>query len=118
MIIAKFTTPFEVHRNVWTQVMVNGKQVDRTVEAVELPFNGYKQQATAEYAQAYNLTLSKAYTVWCPLSAKVAEGDTVVADEVQYTVRARREYKDGCNPHAELAVEMIGVIESEPDGSS
>jgi len=114
MILDKFKTTFTVKKKVWTKVTVNEKEVDRTVEVDGDSFKGYLQQATAEYAQYFNLTMTKGYSLWCPVSADVFEGDTIYQDETAYLVRARQDFKDGDNPHTQLAVELIGV---EQDGS-
>jgi hypothetical protein len=108
MILEKFKTTFTVKKKVWTIVTMNNKQVDRTTEVDGDSFNGHLQQATAEYAQSYNLSLTKGYSLWCPLSANVFEGDIIHQDGTAYTVRARQDYRDGDNPHAQLAVELIG----------
>lgn len=109
MIAKKFTTLFGISRKVWTMKTVGSTQVDIAEEQEVGSFSGYIQSATAEYAQYMGLSLTKGYTVWCPLLTTVAEGDTIVADAVAYQVRARQEYRDSTNPHAQLAVEMIGT---------
>jgi hypothetical protein len=114
MLSNRFTTTFTVKKKVWTKVTVGSKEVDRTIEIDGASFKGYLQQATPEYAQSFNLTMTKGFSLWCPLSADVFEGDTIYKGETAYTVRARQNYKDGCNPHAQLAVELIGI---ENDGS-
>ena len=114
MIRERFKTTFTTKKKVWTKVTVGEKEVDRTAEIDGTPFKGYLQQATPEYAQYFNLTMTKGYSLWCPLSADVFEGDTVYKGETAYLVRARQDYRDGDNHHAQLAVELIGV---DDDGS-
>jgi hypothetical protein len=108
MIQEKFNTRFDVLRQVWGVQIINGIDVDIATEQAVHTFYGYKQQATAEYAQYTGLTTTKGYSVWCPVQAQVYEGDTIVADGIAYQVRARQDYQDGTSPHAQLAVEMIG----------
>jgi hypothetical protein len=114
MINNKFQTTFTVKKTVWTKVTVGSKEVDRTVEIDGASFTGLLQQATPEYAQYNAMTMTKGYSLWCPTSADVFEGDTIYKGDVAYLVRARQDYRDGDNPHAQLAVELIGV---EYDGS-
>jgi hypothetical protein len=109
MIAIKMTTPFSILRTVWGVQSVGGKDVDIADEQTVGTFNGYIQQATPEYAQYMGINVAKGHSVWCPLSTQVSEGDTISADGVQYQVRARIDYRDGDNPHAQLAVEMIGT---------
>jgi hypothetical protein len=114
MITQHYTTPFEITRNQWVKVTIGDKEIDQTAEVVVGSFNGHLQQATAEYAQYNGLSLSKGYTVWCPLTTKVGEGDTITTNGIQYLVRARKELLVGDNQHLQLAIELIG---KEKDGS-
>jgi hypothetical protein len=114
MLSNRLTITFTVKKKVWTKVTVGSKEVDHTVEIDGAGFKGYLQQATPEYAQYFNLTMTKGYSLWCPLSSDVFEGDTIYDGQVAYLVRARQDYRDGENPHAQLAVELIGI---ENDGS-
>lgn len=108
MITSKFTTTFTLKRTTWSEVLINGKTIKKTVEADGDSFLGYIQQADAEYAQYNNLTTTKGYSVWCAIGTGVAEGDTIYNDNIAYEVRAKQTFIDGCNPHIQLAVELIG----------
>jgi hypothetical protein len=73
--------------------------------ASNLNFFGHIQQANAELTQSLGLTFTKAFSVWCPLSTDVLEGDEIVGDGGTFVVKAIKNLSIGLNKHKQLFVE-------------
>lgn len=115
MIENKFTTEFSVYRPTWSIKMIEDEVIDVNEEELAGTFNGYIQQATADYIQSLGLTMTKPHIVWCGVETDVVSGDVIKADGV-YSVRAKQINNDGVNAHCELIVEQTS--EDAPDESS
>lgn len=113
MIAEKFTTTFSIRRKQWVDMEIGEKTVKQTMETEVGTFKGYIQQASGEYVQFLNLSITKGYIVWCPLGTSVSEGDVIYKGDLAYTVRNKQVNNDGCNGHIQLGVELIG----KEDGS-
>jgi hypothetical protein len=70
-------------------------------------FYGHIQPLQAELAETMGLTFTQAFTVWCPVTSNVQEGDEIEAGGVIYNVKAKQthNYAPGAqNRHLELIV--------------
>lgn len=101
-----YNTSFTIKRASWT-TDVDGNPY--STEATTTIFSGHIQQADPELVQNLGLTLSKTFSVWCPLSTAVLESDTIVAGANTYSVKAVMEYANGNNAHKELIVQKDDV---------
>lgn len=97
-----YVTAFTAKRMVWT-TDVNGNEFSQL--ASTLAFNGHIQQSSMELAQSLGLAFTKTFTVFCPLTTDVSEGDQLVSGAYTYTVRAKHEFANGDNKHLELICE-------------
>lgn len=95
-----YVTSFTAKRMVWA---TDGSGNQYSALADSAPFSGQVQQSSMELAQSVGLTFTKAYTIWCPFSTDVNEGDQLVSGLYIYTVRSRQEFGNGDNKHLELA---------------
>jgi len=109
MISDFFTTSFTVKRPTWK---TDGQDNEYTEKEEAGAFLGHLQQAQAELVQNLGLSFTKAYSVWCAFGTDVKEGDTIVAGDVSYSVRAKRDHMVGSNEHVELVVELDEVAEA------
>lgn len=113
MIGRLFNRTFTVKRQVASVV----DDVDVLSEEVQGTFKGHLQQASPEFAQSLGFTMTKTFSVWCPLETDVQDGDVLEVDEKVYAVKGVQE-NDNCHQsHKELVVELYGVIESEDSSS-
>lgn len=110
MISKFYTENFDIKRQQWTIVEVDGVDIDKSEEFVSSSFKGYKQQSNAEYAQSLGLQMTKPHIIWCPLSTLVSEGDTLEGDDGVYEVKAKQINRDGKNGHLELICEFVGGL--------
>lgn len=102
-----FTTAFTINRAVW-DTDVDGNDFSEEEEAGT--FNGHRQQASAELSQNLGLSFTKSFTIWCPVETDVKEGDTIIAEDGSYSVRAIQVNDIGGNTHKQLVVELDSVI--------
>lgn len=109
----KFKTQFDIYRQVWQKVDINGVEVDRSEEVLEDTFKGYRQQGhggnnNPEYFQSLGLDISKSFVIWCSECVEVTEGDVLRSKFGTDKVRMVQTNLDGRNPHKQLLVEHIG----------
>lgn len=98
-----YITPFTVKRASWTE---DGEGNKQSAEITITTFSGHIQQANAELVQSLGLTLTKSFSVWCPLNTDVLEGDTLEASSGLYSVKAKQRNAVGDNKHLELIVQL------------
>ncbi|MEQ9135756.1 MAG: hypothetical protein RLO51_11145 [Thalassobaculum sp.] len=110
MISRHFTTTYSVTRSEWT---TDGEGNPYSTEESVGTFPGHIQQARAELVQNLGLTLTKSFTVWCPVDADVKAGDTITDGTTTYSVRAAQLWSLGTNPHLKLIVEQDDVEADE-----
>lgn len=79
-------------------------------------FKGYIQQASPEYVLSLGLTITKPHLIWCPLDTDVKEGDVVLCDLGELSIRGVQLNRDGVNKHKELVAEHFELAD-EPVGS-
>lgn len=106
-----YTTPFTVLRPTWSTDIEGGFSYSELVAGTS--FSGHLQQASAALVQSLGMSLTKTFTVWCPISTNVVEGDVIEADSIRYTVRAIMRNAIGDNAHLELVVELTEVTSDE-----
>lgn len=98
MISRFYTTAFTVKRQTWSG--------DSSALVTQSSFSGHLQQGAPEnYQQFEGLKFSKAYTIWCPSTTNVQEGDRLSEGSNTYDVRFVINRNVGANGHLELIVE-------------
>lgn len=103
MIEEFFTTLFTITRPIWKIDNLNNSYSE---EEVITTFSGHIQQASAELAQNLALSFSKTYSVWCPVSTNILEGDTITTTTQIFSVRAIIDNAIGDNKHKQLVVQL------------
>lgn len=97
-----FTESIAVTRMVWSG--------NTSSETAGVTFKGHVQQARPETAESIGETWSKVFSIWCPLSTDVSEGDklTIAAGNYAdtYNVQQIQKNATGDNAHLELVVTL------------
>lgn len=100
MISEYYTTEFTVMRMSWSADSAGLEEAGT--------FSGHLQQARPELTQQLGLAMTKTFSIWCDEETDVLEGDSIVAGEITYTVRAiQNNGFVGKNQHLELIVEKM-----------
>lgn len=95
-----FTTTFTLSRQTWS-----GESSSLVSQGT---FSGHIQQGTPENMQEnLGFRFSKAFTIWCPATTNVQEGDRLVAGSANYDVRFAINRNIGSNGHIQLIVEKL-----------
>jgi hypothetical protein len=102
MISDFFTENFTVRRAVWLEDF-GGQYSEETIVG---SFKGHKQQASPELIQNLGLSLTKSFSVWCPVDSDVLAGDTLLSGQEQFSVSAVQLNNIGSNRHKELIIEL------------
>jgi len=109
MISDFFTTLYVVKRSAWS-TDEEGNPYSGEVEVGS--FMGHIQDAQAELVASLGLTLTKMFTIWCPVSSSVLAGDTLESIQGIYSVKAIRTFNIGDNKHLEIVVQLDEVTGS------
>ena len=108
MINEFFTTLYVIKRASWLTDEENNPY-SGLVEVDQ--FMGHIQQAQAELIQSLALSLTTAFTIWCPVDTLVLAGDILESVDGQYSVKAIQKNNVGSNKHLQLIVQYDGVVE-------
>ncbi|MFA6158894.1 MAG: hypothetical protein WC763_04730 [Candidatus Paceibacterota bacterium] len=101
MISDFYKTLFVVKRSVWT---TDGSDNPYSEEQEVGQFMGHIQQAAPELVQSLGLSLTKSFSIWCPVDTDVREGDSLTSVQGVYSVRAVQQNAVGSNKHLQLVV--------------
>lgn len=102
-----YTVLFTINRQAWG---TDGEgNPESTLEEVGT-FNGHLQQARPELASNLGLSLTKAFSIWCPSTTSVLEGDILESVHGKFSVKAvQNNGFVGGNKHLELVVQLDEV---------
>jgi len=102
-----FTTLFVIKRASWA----TDEDDNPYSEEVEVgQFMGHIQQASADLVQNLGMTLTSAFSVWCPLDSGIKAGDTLSSVGGVYSVKAIQKYEIGGNKHIEAVVRLDSEV--------
>lgn len=93
-----YTTTFTVTRQTWSG--------DSSALVSQDSFTGHIQQGVESvYTESLGLRFTKPYTIWCPASTDVEEGDRITEGSNTYDVKYVENRNIGSNGHLHVLVE-------------
>ena len=109
MINEFFTTLYVIKRASWLTDEENNPY-SGLVEVDQ--FMGHIQQAQAELIQSLALSLTTAFTIWCPIDTPVLSGDILESVDGQYSVKAVQKNNIGGNKHLQIIASLDEIFGS------
>jgi hypothetical protein len=107
MITDWFKESFTIERSEWTTDDQN-RSYSREIEVGT--FLGYIQQSQPELVQTLGMTLTKPYTLRCPLTTDIKAGDTLRSSDAVYSVKAIQKNTIGDNKHIRAVVNLDKLV--------